>query len=310
MKVLAIAMLGVLAVLVVVAAWVAIPRSPPPSPAVAAGRSDVAVGHARHRRRPRLHRRPPKGEQRPDIAGPRPRRDLDHAHGRHEAHVLATTLSARPTGSGHGVTTFTKVVFSGTWAGADKTVMCKATRPADIRRLAVPGRPPRAGRAAGQGVVLVRRVRRGRADLRSPDGPRRVTYAVPPPKPTDPRWKHLRELATQTEATAEIYRLRWSAPIELRGRLSHLQHLGMPTRVEEERRHALLRPGHARRCLTARPAQAGAWQRPAPSKLRLTGSECGPTYGTILMRARNAFGASAFTIVDAALVPDPRDIIC
>jgi hypothetical protein len=45
-------------------------------------------------------------------------------------------------------------------------------------------------------------------------------------------------------------------------------------------------------------------------EIRLSGSECGPTYGTILMRARNAFGASAFTIVDAALVPDPRDIIC
>ena len=50
--------------------------------------SDVAVGHrvtvavlgCTDARR--------NGEQRPDIAGHRPRRDLDHARGRHEAHVL------------------------------------------------------------------------------------------------------------------------------------------------------------------------------------------------------------------------------
>ena len=88
MKVLAIAMLGVLAVLVVVAAWVAVPTSPSPSPAVASA--------DRRRRRPRRTtiailgctdaRR--NGKQPPDTAGHRPRRDLDHAHGRHEAHVL------------------------------------------------------------------------------------------------------------------------------------------------------------------------------------------------------------------------------
>ena len=47
------------------------------------------------------------------------------------------------------------------------------------------------------------------------------------------------------------------------------------------------------------------------AKVRLpANSECGPLFGTILLRARNAIGGSAFAIVQAARVPDPRDIIC
>ena len=45
MKVLAIAMLGVLAVLVVVAAWVAVPTAPAPSPVVASAGCGRAIGH-------------------------------------------------------------------------------------------------------------------------------------------------------------------------------------------------------------------------------------------------------------------------
>jgi hypothetical protein len=39
-------------------------------------------------------------------------------------------------------------------------------------------------------------------------------------------------------------------------------------------------------------------------------SECGPIFGTILLRARNTFGGSPFAIVLSASVPDPDDIIC
>jgi hypothetical protein len=45
-------------------------------------------------------------------------------------------------------------------------------------------------------------------------------------------------------------------------------------------------------------------------KVRLTEYECGPSYSTILLRARNAYGRSVFAIVETPTVPDPNDIIC
>jgi hypothetical protein len=46
--------------------------------------------------------------------------------------------------------------------------------------------------------------------------------------------------------------------------------------------------------------------------VRLTEYECGPPHGTILIRARNAFGRSPFAVVSAAPViwVAPGDIIC
>ncbi len=309
MKVLAIAMLGVLAVLVVVAAWVAVPTSPSPSPAVASAGAAATTSA------------PPS----PSSAGPTPA-ETESSSPTPPAIVLggiwimpmadarltsyATLLSARPTGSGDGVTTFTKVVFSGTWAGAAKKVMCKATRPAesgdwqcraDLLALGVPpGKVTFSFDVYGEGVQVAR----------SPDRPRRVTYAVPPPKPTDPRWRDLGGVeAMPYGESAEIYRLRWSAPSSYADNFliyntwecprESKKNAGMPcfvpgTPVDASQLDLLEKaPGRARSV-----------------EIRLSGSECGPTYGTILMRARNAFGASAFTIVDAALVPDPRDIIC
>ena len=47
-------------------------------------------------------------------------------------------------------------------------------------------------------------------------------------------------------------------------------------------------------------------------KIRLTEYECGPSHGTNLLRARNAYGRSAFAIVEAAPIiwAAPGEIIC
>ena len=221
-----------------------------------------------------------------------------------------TTLAASPTGSGPGETTFTKVVFSGTWAGGAKTILCKAPAPsdtgdwrcqADLLALGVPpGKVTFSFDVFGVGVPTVR----------SPDGPRRVTYAVPPPKPTDTRWRNLGGVVSRPNGqSAEIYRLRWSAPIGYADAFLIYNTWECP---RGSRKNA------GKPCFVAgTPVDVSQLEllRRAPrdarsEKLSMTTAECGPAYGTILMRARNAFGASAFTIVDAALVPDPRDIIC
>ena len=118
-----------------------------------------------------------------------------------------------------------------------------------------------------------------------------------------------RELTTQTEATAEIYRLRWSAPSSYADDFLIYNTWECPRESRKNAGTPCFVPG------TPVDASQLDLLKRAPGRarsveLRLPGSECGPTYGTILMRARNAFGASGFTIVDAALVPDPGDIIC
>ena len=168
---------------------------------------------------------------------------------------------------------------------------------ADLLALGVPpGKATFSFDVYGEGVQVAR----------SPGRPRRVTHAVPPPKPTDPRWRDLGGVeAMPYGESAEIYRLRWSAPSSYADNFliyntwecpRESKNAGMPcfvpgTPVDASQLDLLEKaPGRARSV-----------------EIRLSGSECGPTYGTILMRARNAFGASAFTIVDAALVPDPRE---
>ena len=310
MKVLALAMLGALVVLVVVAAWVAAPTAPAPSLVVpSAGATSPLATPASPSRSPAPT--PPEVES----AGP-----TTVAIGLDGTWVMPTagatltssrtTLAARPTGSGPGETTFTKVVFSGTWAGGAKTTLCKATRPADtgdwrcqadlLARGVPPGKVTFSFDVFGVGVPAAR----------SPDGPRRVTYAVRPPKPTDTRWRSLGGVAaTPNGESAEIYRLRWSAPTGYADAFliyntwecprDSKKNAGKPcfvagTPVDLSQLELLQKaPGDAR-----------------SEKLSMSTGECGPAYGTILMRARNAFGASAFTVVDAALVPDPRDIIC
>jgi hypothetical protein len=218
----------------------------------------------------------------------------------------ATTLAAKPTAAGAGVTTFTKVVFSGTWAGAATSTMCTATSPADsgewrchadLLALHVPpGAVTFSFDVYGEGVPVAR----------SPDGGRRVTYAVPPPKPTNPRWTTTGGDPAVTGATTQAYRLRWAEPAH------DADEFLIYNTWECPRKNA------GTPCFAAgTPVDAGMLEllRSAPGdarsvRLSLPVYECGPSYGTILMRAQNAFGRSPFTIVEAALVPDPGDIIC
>jgi len=234
-----------------------------------------------------------------------------------------TILSAKPTAAGTGVTTFTKVVFSATWAGTTKTVMCKATTPAasgawtckaNLLALGVPpGKVTFSFDVYGEGVPVAR----------SPDGPRRVTYAVPPPRPAKTRWEMIEPAKTAdggiypdcgngtgVACPTSTYRLRWSAPAGYADeflvydtwecpRDSKKGNVGTPcfvvgTPVDVSGLELLARaPGDARSV-----------------KVRLTEPECGPSYSTILLRARNAYGRSVFAIVETVTVPDPNDMIC
>ena len=96
----------------------------------------------------------------------------------------ATTLSARPTAIGDGVTTFTKVVFSAAWDGAEKKVICRATEPGKDgvwgckANLLAKGVPP------GEVTFTFDVVGVGVPVAVSPDGSRRVTYVVQPPRPS------------------------------------------------------------------------------------------------------------------------------
>lgn len=211
-----------------------------------------------------------------------------------------TTLSASPTASGPGVTTFTKVVFSGTWAGAAKTVMCKATRPADSgdwqcrADLLALGVPP------GQVTFSFDVYGEGVPTARSPDGPRRVIYAVPPPKPTDPRWRDL----------GDVHRLRWSAPPNYADAFLVYNTWECPRATKKNAGTPCFVAGtpvdvSQLDLLDTEPGDARSAELTVQSD-----SECGPVLGTVLLRARNTYGGSAFTIVTAALVPDPNDIIC
>jgi hypothetical protein len=220
-----------------------------------------------------------------------------------------TTLAARPSASGPGVTTFSKVAFRVTPAGGDEIAACTARRPnddgvwsckADLVALGVaPGVVRFSFDVFGVGVE----------PARSPAGNRKVTYAVPPPKPADAAWKDLGSRKTGRWEYTRTYRVRWSAPEGYATEFlvyntwacprDSARNVGEPcyvagTPVDVSQLELLGRaPGDARQM-----------------KFDLVEYECGPSYGTVLLRARNAYGQSAFAIVEVATVPDPRDMVC
>ena len=196
-----------------------------------------------------------------------------------------TTLSARPTATGDGVTTFTSVVFSATWDGAEKKVACKATEPGEngvwgcksnLLALNVPpGEVTFTFDVLGVGVPVAR----------SPDGPRQVTYAVRPPKPTDTRLQQLEQPDYEGgDNSAILHRVRWSAPAGYADefliyetfecpRPSTRENAGKPcfvvgTPVDTSQLELRARaPGDARSV-----------------NVRLTEYECGNSHGTILFK--------------------------
>ena len=224
-----------------------------------------------------------------------------------------TTLSARPTATGDGVTTFTEVVFSAAWAGAAPKTACRATEPgrngawscmANLLALGVPpGRVTFSFDVAGAGVPVAE----------SPDGPRRVTYAVKPPRPTKTRLLQIEQPDYERgDDHPLLHDVRWSAPAGYADeflvyetwecpRPSTRQNSGKPcfaagTKVDTSRLELVATaPGDA-----------------SSVKVRLTEYECGPSHGTILLRARNSYGQSVFAIVEAAPVVwvAPGDTMC
>ena len=225
-----------------------------------------------------------------------------------------TTVSARPTASGQGVTTFTKVVFSATWPGAGKQAICTARKPGPQgawgcrANLLAHGVPP--GKVTfsfdvhGEGV----------ATAVEPDGPREVTYAVPPPRPTDttltlikpPNWE---------VSNIGTYRVDWSAPAGYADDFLVQYTLECPRpSTEANNGKPCFVPGTPVDVTQLK----GVAKVPGDERstiVELAESECpGGIFGTILLRARNEHGQSRFAIVRTESVfwydPDSNDIIC
>jgi hypothetical protein len=223
------------------------------------------------------------------------------------------TLSARPTATGDGVTTFTRVVFSAARPGAATKTLCKATKPgrngawsckADLLALGLPpGKVTLSFDVVGAGVPVAR----------SPDGPRRITYAVKPPKPANTRLQQIEQPDTvHGDNHPLLHRVRWSAPAGYADEFLVYETFECPRPSTKE--------NSGKPCFvagtpvdTARLELRGRAGGDARSvKVRLWEGECIEGHGTILLRARNAYGQSAFAIVEAAHViwVPPGDMIC
>jgi hypothetical protein len=224
-----------------------------------------------------------------------------------------TTLSARPTATGDGVTTFTEIVFSATWAGAAKKTACKATEPgrngewsckANLLALGVPpGKVTFSFDVSGVGVPVAR----------SPDRARRITYAVPPPRPTNSRLQQLEQPDFESgDNSAILHRVQWSAPAGYADEFLVYETFECPRPSTRE--------NSGKPCFVAgTPVDVSKLELRAKAagdassvKIRLTEYECGPPHGTILLRARNSYGNSVFAIVEAAPIiwVPPGVVIC
>ncbi len=212
-----------------------------------------------------------------------------------------TTLSARPTAAGDGVTTFTEVVFSADWAGAAKKTACKATKPgrngawsckANLLALRVPpGNVTFSFDVAGVGVPVAH----------SPDGARQVTYAVKPPRPTNTRLQQIEQPDfVNGDNHPLLHRVRWSAPAGYADEFLVYETFECPRPSTKE--------NNGKPCFVAgTPVDTSRLELRAKAagdarsvKVSLWEGECVAGHGTILLRARNAYGKSVFAIVDAA----------
>jgi hypothetical protein len=230
----------------------------------------------------------------------------------------ATTLSAKPSASGAGTTTFTKIVFSAAWPHAKKKVMCTATQPGTdgvwsckvdlLARGVPPGMVSFSFDVFGAGVSAAR----------SPAGVRKVTYAVPPPGPSKARWAAIKATPASDDEFADIihtYRVQWSAPAGYADQFLVYETDECPRpSTEKNAGKACFVPGtlvdaSKLKLLAKAPADA----RSVTVRVIEEVSDCGSwRWGSILLRARNAYGASIFAIVDSATVEwmDPNEAPC
>ena len=221
-----------------------------------------------------------------------------------------TTLAAKITSTGDGVTTVDRFVFSARWRGTAEKVVCTVTRPTDSGTWSCKANLLKLGVPPGRVTFSFDVYPVGVPIARSPDGRVRVTYAVPPPKPTDTRWRNLSSRETADGGYVETFRLRWSAPAGYADEFLVYDTWECPR--EGDRRNVgtpcFVAGTHVDASMLKLIGRASGDARSI--KIRLDAGECGPSYSTILLRARNAYGDSAFTVVDVASVPDPRDTMC
>jgi hypothetical protein len=204
-------------------------------------------------------------------------------------------------------------VFSATWAGVEKLVACKATEPGEngvwgctssLLALSVPpGKVTFSFDVAGVGVPVAR----------SPDGPRQVTYAVPPPRPTSAGLQQLEQPDFDGGGNSAIlHRVQWSAPAGYADEFLIYETFECPRPSTRE--------NSGKPCFVAgTPVDTSQLELRARAsgearsvKVRLTEYECGNSHGTILVRARNAYGSSVFAIAEVALImwAPPDAVIC
>lgn len=231
----------------------------------------------------------------------------------------STTLAARVYSVGWGTWTTTKVVFSVSWSGVASRVACVAMKPgsdhvwsctANFLALGVPpGHVTLAFNVLGVG-------RGGDADYAlSPetalDVPREITYAIAPPRPTNVRAQVISNV-TEGDTQTIIEQVSWSAPA---GYAMSFRWIGVRTCPNESAENEQSAP-----CLLEGTPIAEADQRviataggsersmtwttvlhpiPALGWSTINGSEY---YATVL-EAANAYGTSAFAIVESAPVP-------
>ena len=220
-----------------------------------------------------------------------------------------TTLAAKPSAGGPGEITFRKVVFRLRPKGGEETVACTARTPdddgtwsctADLLALGVP---------PGDLRLDFDIVAEGTTTAQSPDGVRKVTYAVVPPRPSAARWADIGEQQTGRFEITHSYRVRWSAPRGYATEFVLYDTWECPRDSARRVGQPCFVPGtpvdvSALSVLGRADGDARSMQ------VQIAFPECGPAYSTVLLRARNAYGNSPFAIVEAAVVPDPRDIIC
>ena len=222
------------------------------------------------------------------------------------------TLSVKPGASGPGTTTFTKVVFSGTWAGAGRKVMCTVTVPGSGGVWACKANLRGRGARPGEVTLTFDVYGEGVPTAESPDGARKITWAVPPGRPVKTALTQLEPPDFDHGDTTGSYRVDWSARAGFADaflvyyttqcpRPSNEANAGKPCFIAGT-------PVDTRQLVLLARAKGDA----RSVEVEVPEGECDGIGGSILLRARNAYGTSPFAIVLGAPVfwVAPGDIVC
>jgi hypothetical protein len=137
-----------------------------------------------------------------------------------------------------------------------------------------------------------------------------VTHAVAPPKPSNTSWMVGALRVVGRHEAVRTYRVSWSEPAGYADQFLLYNTVECPRGVNRKNANTPCFVAGTPVDVSKLELLAKAPGVATSMKVHLAEGECGASYGTILLRARNAYGQSAFAVVTAALVPDPNDIIC